>query len=105
MKGNRIKIFRMVVSLVICVLCLTGCHKNDDTDKLTLTPTLAPDQDISQAPEPATTDITVSEQNPADLPKADDQPTDEALTDGNGLEEPVIKTAVVSYADYGRILE
>ena len=125
MKESRIKIFRMVVSLVICVLCLTGCQENDGIDKLTPTPTpegweyissptkeakegdptptLAPDQDISQAPEPATTDITISEHNPADLPKADDQPADE-LTDGTELEEPVTKTAAVAYADYGRIL-
>ena len=37
MKDGRIKILRTVVFLVICVLCLTGCHKNDGTGQPTPT--------------------------------------------------------------------
>ena len=126
MRISRIQKLIAAVFFMICVLCLIGCHKKDGKGELTPTstpegqeyvsdpaqevkegaetPTLGPDQKITLTPEPATTGIPASEPTPTDFPKADDQPADEALTDSNGLEEPVIKTAAVSYADYGRIL-
>ncbi|MCR5323186.1 MAG: hypothetical protein K6E85_07950 [Lachnospiraceae bacterium] len=83
---------------------IPGTDTDDNNVDFFFTPSLPPGQNITLTPEPASTGISASEPTMTEIPKPEDLSIEEVFTDGTELEEPVIKTAAVAYADYGRIL-